>query len=175
MKKLEERANELFGENSLVSVAEIKLGNSGYMVRIKMQGMPFEISAIQDTLEEAEEMACSEFEKREAEALGQKLFGTQLVGKYKKIKLTDEQFNRLFKYEDLLDEEYTNELKEKTFARICNLDDGRCECVIESPYMCLHARGSSGVEKLAILSATMTAHDVFRTPLIRVGKKAWQR
>ena len=171
--KIEKRANELFGEKSIISVAEIKVANKGYIVRIKMQGMPFEISAMQDTLEEAEELAYSEFEKHVADALENNLFPTQPIENYKEIKLTDEQFTKLFKYEELLSEEYCRELKEKTVAKMCQLPNGKYECVIESPYMCLHARATSASEKFSIFFAITTAHDIFRSSLIYVGKKPW--
>lgn len=173
--KLEKRANELFGDKSVVTVAEVKFANKGYIVRIKMQGMPFEISSMQSTLEQAEELAYSEFEKQMEDVLQKYLFGTQPNEKYEQVKLDDEQFNRLFKYEELLSEEYLNELKEQTITKICQLEDGKYECVIESPYMCLHARGRSGSKKLSILSATMVAYDVFRASPIYVGEKPWNK
>ncbi len=172
--KLEKRAKEFFGEKAVLSVADVKFANKGYITRIKLQGMPFEISAMQNTLEEAEELALTEFEKCFDEAIEKDLFPTQPIENYEVLELTDEQFKRLFKYEELLSEEYEKELKQKTKANICRLDDGRYECVLESPYLCLHARGTSGTITLAILSATMRAHDVFRAPLINVGKKPWK-
>lgn len=173
--KLEKKANELFGEKAVVSAAEVKVANKGYIVRVKMQGMPFEISAMHDTLEKAEELALAGFNTNMEDALKNSLFPTQAIEKYKEVKLDEDQFTRLFKNEDLLSKEYTNELKEKTIAKICQLDDGRYECVLESPYMCLHARGTGGTEKLSILTASMNAHDIFRTPLVQVGKKPWNR
>ena len=173
--KLEQRANELFGKKSLVSIAEIKFADIGYMVRIKMQGLPFEISAIKDTLEDAEELAIAEFENMTNYALKNDLFPTQPIEKYESLKLTDEQFNRLFRFEELLDDEYICELKKETIAKVCQLPDGRYECVLESPYMCLHARGRSGTIPLAILSATMRAYEVFRASLISVGNKPWKK
>ena len=173
--ELEKKANELFGEKSVVSVAEVKFANKGYIVRIKMQGMPFEISALQDTLEEAESLAYSEFEKHMTDALNNSLFPTQPIENYKVVKLNEEQFNRLFKHEDLLGEDYINELKEKTVAKICKLDDGKYECVLESPYMCLNARGRAATEKFSIFFASTIAHDIFIAPLIHVGEKPWKK
>lgn len=170
LNNLEKRANELFGEKSLVSVAEIKCANKGYIVRIKMQGMPVEISAMEDTLNEAEDLACKEINKKIDEALENELFPTQPIEKYSEHELSDDQFERLYKFEELLSNEYKNNLKENTKALVCKLDDGRYECVIESPYMCLHARSTANSINNAILSATMVAHDVFMPSLIHVGK-----
>ena len=173
--KLENKAKELFGEKSTVSVAEIKVANKGYIARIKMQGMPFEISAMHETLEEAQKLAVEEFDKQASDAVKDSLFATQSIEKYESVKLTDDQFIRLFKHEELMGKEYIEELKEKTFAKICKLNDGRYECVIESPYMCLHARGLAGAKELAIWSATMVAHDIFNPSLVYVGRKPWDK
>lgn len=170
---LERRANEIFGKGAVVSVSQVKVADKGYVVRIKMQGMPFEISAMEDTLEKAECIAYEEFNKNMENALENSLFPTQPKEKYEEVKLSEEQLDRLFKYEDILPKEFLDDLKKKTVAKICVLDDGRYECVIENTYNSLHARGRSGVKKLAILSATMVAHDVFRAPVEYVGKKPW--
>ena len=175
IKELENKANELFGERSTISIAEAKFANKGYIVRIKMQGMPFEISAMQGTLEDAERVALEEFEKHATDEIKNSLFPTQPIEQYKSVKLTDSQFERLFKHEEFIGKEYIEELKEKTIAKLCQLDDGKYECVIESPYMCLHARGTSGSQDLSILSATMRAYDVFRASTIYVGNNPWEK
>ena len=173
--ELEEKANELFGEKSLLSVAEVKAADKGYVVRIKMQGVPFEITAMKDTLEEAEELAYFEFKNNLNDSLEKSLFATQSADKYEEVKLTNQQLDRLYKYEESLDDEYLDELKIKTVAKLAKLDDGRYECVLESPYKCLHARGTASTKNLAILSAIMTAHDIFETYLIHVGNKPWKK
>ena len=173
--ELENKAKELFGEKSTVSVAEIKVANKGYIVRIKMQGMPFEISAMRESLEEAQTTAVNEFNKYANDAIENSLFTTQPVEKYETEKLTDEQFDKLFKYEEPMNKEYIEELKEKTYAKICKLSDGRYECVIKSPYMCLNARGTAVTKELAIWSATMVAHDIFNPSLEYVGRKPWDK
>ena len=170
---LEKTANELFGENSVVTVATVKLGKKGYITRINMQGLPFEISSMDDTLEKAEELAYDEFEKHMRDVVRNELFPTQPLDRYETVKLTDEEFNRLFKFEDLVGDEYINNLKEKTVVKICELHDGYYECVLESSYMCLHTRGTSGSKKLALLMATMRAHDVLRAPRVYVGRRPW--
>lgn len=169
IQKLEQRANEIFGSRSVVSIAETKVANKGYNVRISMQGVPFEISAMGSTPEEAQENAYTEFEKNLNAALKQTLFPTQSVEKYREVELTNEQFHRLFKNEELMSEEYLDQLVKETKAMICQLDNGNYECVIESPYMCLHARGVARLIESAIYIATMNAHDVFTPELIRVG------
>ena len=171
--KLERRSNELFGKGAVVSVSQVKVADKGYVVRIKMQGMPFEISAMDETLEKAESIAYDEFNKNMEDALENSLFPTQSKEKYEEVKLSEEQLDRLFKYEDMLPKKILDDLKKKTIAKICALDGGRYECVIENPYNCLHARGTSGMKKLAILSATMVAHDVFKAPVEYVGKRPW--
>lgn len=169
--QLEQKAIQLFGKKSSVMVAKVRASDKGYVVRIKMQGMPFEISAMQDTLEKAEEIAFGEFEKRMNEALENTLFPTQPNEKYKEIKLTEEQLEKLFRYEEILSSDYRKEIESQTIAKVCQLDSGVYECIIQSPYMCLNARGRSKTEKYAIIAAMMVAHDVFDAVPIYVGNR----
>ncbi len=171
--ELERTAFDLFGENAVLTVVTVKLRNKGYISRINMQGLPFEISSMDDTLEKAEELAYDEFEKHMRDVVRNDLFPTQPLERYETIKLTDEEFNRLFKYEDLIGDEIINDLKQKTVVKVCELYEGYYECVLESPYMCLNTRGTSGSKKLAILMATMRAHDVFRAPRVYIGRRPW--
>ena len=173
-KKLEKRAKEIFGEKAVLTVADAAVVGNYYMTRIKLQGMPFEISSVKETLEEAEELAIVEFEKHVNEALENKLFPTQPNEKYEVSKLTEQQFNKLFKFEDFISEEYTNELKEKTVTKICQLESGEYECVIESPYMCLNARARSMSKQFSIHFAIMVAHEIFIGNTIHVGIKLWK-
>ena len=172
IKNLENRAVELFGEKALVAVTEIRAADKGYVVRIKMQGMPFEISSIQSSLEDAEETALAEFEKQMETALKNDLFATHDEDTYEQRKLRDEEFNKLFKHEEYLSKEYVEELKEETIVKTLKLENSKVECVIESPYLCLHARSQANSEKLAVASAIWVAYDVFNPKMIRIGNHA---
>ena len=170
-KKLEEKAVEIFGERATMTFSQIRVAYKGYLVRIKVQGMPFEISSFKPTLEEAEELAISKFYEEMDKALKDNLFQTKPQEQYEVRNLTDNEFEKLFKFEECMGEEYLEELKSKTIIKICELEDGRYECVIESPYMNLHARATSKNKTMVPTLAIWTAHDIFKPILTRVGDK----
>ena len=170
IKDLAERIETIIGEKAVLTVATAKVADKGYIVRIKMQGMPFEVSAMQKTLEEAEKTAKMEFFEHFDQAFKEKLYQTQPKDKYKNIKLTNDQFNKLFEDEVLLSKDFLKRIKEETCAMMCQLEDGTYECVIESPYMYLRARGRSDTEESAISAAISVAKNILKPTMIEVGK-----
>lgn len=167
---LAEKIEAIIGEKIVLTVATAKLADKGYIVRIKMQGMPFEISAMSETLEQAEKTAEMEFMEDFDIARKEKLYQTQPKDKYKYIKLSDEQLDKLFENEVFLGKGFLKRIKEETSAMICQLEDGRYECVIESPYMYLRARGRSNTEESAVLAAISVAKSILKPTMIEVGK-----
>ena len=171
-KKLEERATQLFGDKAVVTMAQAKMGNKGYAVKIGIQGMPFEVSAVAKTLEFAIEIATYVLEERINKSLQDDLFKTQDNNCYERLILSEDELARLFKYEDFLSSTYFDEIKAKTVAWVCKVNGRGYECVIESPYKSLHARGYGTTKTTAMLSAILKAQDVFEPELIRADENS---
>ena len=170
LKELEKSAISVFGEKAVISVAQIRVANKGYAVKINIQGLPVEVSVIAKTVEQATEQAVCEINKRMRDACEKELFKTQPDDRYEIVKLTDYQLDTLFHSEELLGDEYRKELKEKTTAWMCQLNDKKYECVIECPYMNLHSRGVGPSKLNATMMAIWKAHEVFLPELIQIGK-----
>lgn len=169
-KKVEEKAISLFGEKAVISYAQIRVGSKGYVVKLNIQGLPFEITASAENLESAEEQATGEFIKRMSNARENDLFKTQPDDRYERVKLSDEELDKLYRFEDYLSDDYLKEIKEKTNAWVCQLKENKFECVLESSYKNLHSRGIGTTKQTAIMAAMWKAHDIFDPELIRVGK-----
>lgn len=170
LQKVEEKAIKLFGEKVVVSFAQIRVANKGYVVKINVQGLPFVISASAENLESAMDQAIYEFGIRVNKICSTDLFKTRPDESYEKVQLSDEQLEKLYRFEEYLSDDYLKELKEKTTTWVCQLKDERYECVIESPYKNLHSRGMGTSKQTAIMSALWKAHDVFEPQLIKVGQ-----
>lgn len=170
LKQIEEKAISVFGEKVAISYAQIRVVDKGYIVRFNIQGLPFEISASAENLESAEEQATNELVRRMCNTCANDLFKTQPDEYYERIELSGEELDKLYRFEEHLSEKYFSEIKEKTTVWICQLRDKRYECVLESPYKNLHARGVGYSQRAAIMSAIWKAHDIFEPELIRVGQ-----
>ena len=169
-KQLEKRLVEVFGNKASLAITNARLGYKGYYTRIEAYGMPFRVDAYKPTVDESEELALDEFNKQMDIALKESLFPTQPEDRYEPIELTEEELDKLYKYTDLGDvEEALNEIKEETSAKMCQLSDGRYECVITGPYMQLNARSTGGTKKLAIATTIWSAHEIFSPTPIKIG------
>lgn len=169
-KIVEEKAISLFGEKAVVSFAQIRVANKGYVVRFNIQGIPIEVSASAKKEELALKEAIRELDERMSQACANDLFKTQPDEQYKRVKLSVEQLDKLYRFEEYLSKDYLKEIKEKTIAWVCQLEDNKYECVVESPYKNLHSRGVGITKQTAIMSALWKAHDVFDPELIKVGQ-----
>ena len=169
-KKIEEKAVSLFGEEIVVSLAKIRVANKGYMVRVSVQGLPFEVTATAKNLEFALEQATYEYGKRMHKVCANDLFKTQPNERYEKVQLSKEELDKLYRFEEYLSGEYLKEIKEKTIAWVTQLKEKMYECVVESPYKNLHSRGVGSSKQTAIMSALWKAHEIFEPELIRVGQ-----
>ena len=167
--KLEQKLVEIFGEKVSIAVTNARVGNKGYMTRIEAQGIPFTVDAYKETNEKSEKLAFEEFNKQLEKVLRESVVPTKPANCYEKIELTDDELEKLYKFEELISDDYLKEIKEKTSAKICKLDDGRYECVITSPYMNLHAKSTGGTKTLAVATTIWVAHDVFHATPIKVG------
>ena len=167
--KLEQRLVEILGEKVSIAVTDARVGDKGYMTRIEAQGIPFTVDAYKETCEESEKLAFEEFNKQLNQALKESIVPTKPADCYEKIELTNEELEKLYKFEELISDDYLKEIKEKTTAKICKLDDGRYECVISSPYMNLHAKSTGGTKTLAVATTIWVAHDIFHATPIKVG------
>ena len=167
--KLEKRLIEIFGEKATLAVTNARIGKEKYMTRIEACGVPFKIDVLKSSNEESEQLALSEFNKHLDEALQERLLPTQTEDCYEIVKLSEEELNKLYKFEEFFDEDYFKEIKEKTTAKICQLENGKYECVISSPYMNLNSRCTANSKKAAIFIAIWTAHDVLKPSSIKVG------
>ena len=168
-KKLEKRLVEVFGEKASLAITNARLGAKGYYTRVESYGLPIRVDAYKDTQEAAEELALVEFEKEMELAIKEKLFQTQPLDRYETYNLSVEELGKIYKYSDIIDDKEMLEIKSQTTAQICKLDDGRYECVITSPYMQIHARGTGTTKELAVFSATMVSHDIINPSPIKVG------
>ena len=168
--KLEEKAIELFGNKATVIMTTARTGDKGYTVKLGVTGLPFEISASAKTYEFALEIAMHAFEDNLAKSLRDNLFKTQDDECYEKVILSEEQLSRLYSREEYISESYLKEITEKTNVWVCKIRENKYECVIESPYLSLHARGYGMTGEAAILSAIMRAQDVFEPEPIRVDE-----
>ena len=169
-KKIEEKAILLFGEKVVISFAQIRVANKGYVIRFNIQGLPFEISSSAKNIELAMEQATNELNKRMRQACMNDLFKTQQNDRYEKVSLSKEELDKLYRFEEYLSNNYLKEIKENTIAWVCQLRDNQYECVVESPYKNLHSRGVGATKQTAIMSALWKAHEIFEPELIRVGQ-----
>lgn len=169
-KKVEEKVVSLFGENAVISFAQIRVANKGYVVRFSVQGLPFEVTATAENIEFAMEQATYELGKRMHKACANDLFKTRPDNNYEAVKLSEEDLDKLYRFEEYLSDDYLKEIKEKTTACVCQLKDSKYECVVESPYKNLHSRGVGSSKQTAIMSALWKAHEIFEPELIRVGQ-----
>lgn len=170
LKELEKSAISVFGEKAVISIAQIRVANKGYAVKINIQGLPFEVSVIAKSVEQAMDQATHEIKERMRDAIKNDLFKTQPDNRYEKIQLSNSELDKLYHSEELLGDEYRKELKEKTIAWMCQLSDKKYECVIESSYMNLHSRGVGPSKLNAVMMAIWKAHDVFVPELIQIGR-----
>ena len=168
--KLEKELVEKFGVNASLAITNARIGNKGYLVRIESYGLPFTIDSFDKTTELAEKAAVKEFKKRMESALKECVFQTQPNDRYEAIELSNEEIEKLYKHLDGVDSIKLNQLKEITTARICKLENGLYECLIDCPYMNLHARSRGGTKKLAVMGTIWTAHDILTPFPIRVGR-----
>lgn len=167
--KLEKILIDIFGEKATFAVTTARVSSKGYMTRIGAQGVPFEVSAYDKDAEKTKKLAFDEFEKQIQIALKEKMRQTQPTEKYVDVELTFEDIYRLYMHEEWAEYEDYKELKEKTTAKICRLDDGTYECVISSPYMNLNAKDTGQTKEDAIKSTIYTAFNFFHPSRIAVG------
>lgn len=169
-KTVEEKATYLFGDKAVVSFAQARVGNKGYIIKINVQGLPFELSASAENIETAMEEATEGFLEWLFKARAKDLFKTYPEDEYEKVQLSDEELDKLYRFEDFLSDEYLKKIKEETTVWVCQLRDQGYECVIESPYKNLHSRGVGSSKQTAIMSAIWKARDIFSPRLIKVGE-----
>ena len=169
--KLEKKLIDIFGERATLAITTARVSSRGYMTRIGAQGMPFEVSAYDKDIEKTQKMAIQEFEKQMQEALGEKMLPSQPVNRYVGIELSFEDIYRLYMHEEWVEHKDYKALKEKTTAKICQLDNGKYECVISSPYMNLNAKDTGRTKDDAIRSTIQTAFSVFHPMCITIGDR----
>ena len=167
--KLEKKLIDIFGEKATFAVATARVSGKGYMTRIGARGMPIEVSAYDKDAEKTIKLALDEFERQMQMALKDKMGPSQPADKYVGVELTFEDIYHLYMHEELVEYEDFKTLKEKTNAKICQLDDGRYECVISSPYMNLSVKDTGLTKEDAIRSAIYSAFSVFHPSPITVG------
>ena len=169
--KLEKKLIDIFGEKATLAITSARVSSRGYMTRIGAQGMPFEVSAYDKDIEKTQKMAVQEFEKQMQEALEEKMLPSQPADRYVGVELSFEYIYRLYMHEEWVEYEDYKVLKEKTTAKICQLDDGKYECVIKGPYMNLNAKDTGKTKDDAIRSTIHTAFSVFHPMSITVGDR----
>lgn len=167
--KLEKKLIKIFGEKATFAITTARVSSKGYMTRIGARGLPFEVSAYDKDIEKTQKLALNEFEKQTQVALNDKIRPTQPADRYVDIELTFEDIYRLYMHEEWVEYEDYKVLKEKTTAKICQLDNGLYECVINSPYMNLSAKDTGLTKEDAIRSAIYTAFSFFHPSRIEVG------
>ncbi len=170
LKQIEKKAISLFGEKVVISFAQVRVANKGYVIKVNIQGLPFEVSASSENADTAMEQAINELEERMHKACANDLFKTQPDECYEEVKLSDKELEKLYRFEEHLSNEYLKQIKENTTAWVCQLKNKTFECVIESSYKNLHSRGNGSSKQTAIMSAIWKAHDVLEPELIRVGQ-----
>ena len=168
--ELEKQINELFGNHALLAITNAFIGDKGYMVRIEAYGLPFTIDSYGKDNKTTEELAIDEFKKQLTIAKEELLFPSQPEEKYEEFRLTEEDINKLYKFVDYPDSPVYDHPKSKTVAKMCELPNGKYECVIKSPYMNLNVRSTAWTKKLALASAIWKSREVFSPRPIRVGK-----
>lgn len=166
---LEKQMVNIFGEDASLVITKARLGKKGYLTRIESYGLPFRIEAREKTSELSEDLAIKEFEKHTKKALAEKILPTQPDESYETIVLTSDDLNRLYKHMNTFTPELLDGIKKDTVAKISHLDDFKYECVIDCPYMNIHARGEGANKKLAVASAIWAAYDILNPYSIRVG------
>ena len=169
--KLEKKLIDIFGEKATLAITTARVSSRGYMTRIGAQGMPFEVSAYDKDIEKTQRLAVQEFEKQMHKVLGEKMLPSQPADRYFDIELSFEDIYRLYRYEEWVEYEDYKVLKEKTTAKICQLDDGKYECVIKSPYMNLNAKDTGRTKDDAIRSTIHIAFSVFHPMSITIGDR----
>ncbi len=167
--KLEKKLADIFGEKTTFAVTTARVSNKGYMTRIGARGMPFEVSAYDKDAEKTRKLAFDEFERQSQIALKDNMRPSQPADKYVGVELTFEDIYRLYMHEEWAEYEDFKVLKEKTNAKICRLDDGHYECIINSPYMNLCVKDTGLTKEDAIRSAIYTAFSFFHPSRIEVG------
>ena len=169
IKKIEKKLIDIFGGTATFAVTTARVSSKGYMTRIGARGMPFEVSAYDKNAEKTQELALDEFEKQMQLALKDKMRPTQPADKYTGVELTFEDIYRLYMREEWVEYEDFKVLKEKTTAKVCKLDNGSYECIINSPYMNLNVKDTGSTKENAIKSTILTAFSFFHPSPIVVG------
>lgn len=167
--ELEQKLKKVFGEKATLAITNAKLGNRGYMVRIESQGIPYTVDSFKENNEEAEQLAIEEFERRMNESLEENVFPTQPIDCYRNKNLSTEEMNKLYKYIEFPISSTLKDIEEKTTALVCCLNNNKYECVITGPYMNLNARGVGATERIAVMNAINTAHNILNPFLVKVG------
>lgn len=167
--KLEKELIGIFGEKATLAITTAKVGDKGYMTRIGVQGMPFEVSAYGKDIGKTQKMVLEEFEKQMQTALTYKIKPTQLANRYVGVELTFEDIYCLYRHEEWAEYEDFKMLQKKTKAKMCQLDNGKFECIINSPYMNLCAKGTGLTKEESIASAINNSFDIFHPSPIAIG------
>lgn len=170
-KQLEKTISQVFGKRTSLAITNARIGTHGYFTRIESYGLPFKVDGYEDTLDESENIALERFEKEFEEFRKEdKLFPSQPLECYENLVLTDEQLNRLYQFTDLdFDPELLEETKNGTTAMICRLPNKMYECVINTNYMNVHARGTGPLERFAIRNAISVACEIIYPSIKKVG------
>lgn len=152
--KLEKKAIELFGPEAVCSYSQSRLRDIGYNTRLKVIGLPFEISVYDKTREAADEIAWKSFNENLQIALEDSLFGTQKEDKYVYEELTTEEFERLFKHSEeyeIFGLKYFDEIIPKTTLKSCPMQGKYREYVLQSPFKFINMRCKATCKKAALL------------------------
>lgn len=172
--ELEKEVEKVLGKKCHFAITLIRAGNAGYFARVEANGFPFIVRSFETTLEKAEELAIDEFRKEMTEALEKDMFHSQPDEKYWDVEVLKEDADKLYEDMEIYPLEFLEEVKAHTSIKMCKLDNGNYECVIDCDELRIHVRNESQSERFAKRLAIYKARDVMRPNLVIVGEKPYR-
>ena len=169
--ELENEVIKVLGEKCHFAITLIRAGNAGYFARIEANGFPFTVRSFETTIEKAEELAIEEFKRKMSEALEKDMFHSQPEEKYWEVEVLKEDADKLYDDTDIFPLEFLNQVKENTTIKMCKLENGNYECVIDCNDLRIHVRNESPSKRLAKAFAIFKARHVISPELVIVGDR----
>ena len=99
------------------------------------------------------------------------MFHTQPEEKYWEVDVLKEDVDKLYDDMEIYPLEFLNEVKAHTTIKMCKLDNGNYECVIDCDDMRIHVRRECPSERFAKKFAIYKARNVMKPRLITVGER----